>query len=82
MTKKNIAHNDKNYHRYVEKENDISFEELFAKMICLRQSVNNICQESSVPLSEILKYSNSTLGKLYKLFLSVKDKKRSFIKFG
>jgi hypothetical protein len=77
-TKKNILYN-KNRQQIAKKKNDWSSDDLSAKMAYLCDSINNICQQPYVPLDEILKSSNSTLGKLFQLFLSLKDKKENLL---
>ncbi len=54
--------------------NDWSSDDLSAKIGQLCDSINNICHQSYIPLDEILKSSNSILGKLYKLFYLLRDK--------
>jgi len=61
--------------QFNQKKNDWSSDDLTAKMGQLCDSINNICHQSYIPLDEILKSSNSTLGKLYQLFDLLRDKK-------
>jgi len=77
-SKENVLYNKNkvsNYPRIVEKKNDCSSDDLSIKMVDLCNCINNICNETYVSLDEILKCSNSTLGKLFQLFLLLKDKK-------
>jgi hypothetical protein len=53
------------------KQND----NLSAKMVDLCDSINNLCHQTDVSFDDVLKSSDSILGKLYQLFLSLSDQK-------
>jgi hypothetical protein len=57
------------------KKNDGSFNDLSVEIAHLSKSINNMRHEPHVTFDEILKSSNSNLGKLYRLFFSLKDNK-------
>lgn len=60
-------------------KNDWSSDDLSSKMAHLCDSINNICHQPSISLDEVLKSTNSTLGKLYELFLLLKDNKNNLL---
>ncbi|CAF0880487.1 unnamed protein product [Adineta steineri] len=55
----------------IRQKDNWSLDEVSGKIHHLLKSINTMCDESSITLDEILKSSNSTLGKLYQLFLSL-----------
>ncbi|CAF1026321.1 unnamed protein product [Rotaria sordida] len=89
-TKENISYEkskSSNHHRkerllsIVQKNNDWLSKDLSKEMTHLFNSINNICHQQYVTLDDILNSSNSnsTLGKIYQLFLSLRNNKDNLL---
>jgi hypothetical protein len=63
----------------IKKANDDLYDNIPKEIDRLRNSINNIRHQPYVTLEKIFKSSNSTLGKLYKLFLLIADKKDNLL---